>query len=256
MASCIPSIETNNNVLDVIDLRTYPNFTRLQWSNSPHPLSWTHSSSTLSSLQSLLKATTPPPLPLSLPSLLSLSSIQSVANNKQDGVINDNVICEHMYWYSPPLSMLNETKPFKDPLFDYLWTMQNEDEFYSQTINDQLTYELIDTAKLTNHYSMNTKNDALTHKLATLQVEYIRPNASSIVIIIEAQYLPKIYKKIQQLCTIIFTSNNNIYLWSSAQDELEKFQIFNVSKSNIKILDNNIQNEFSTEQNNVITTNN
>ncbi|CAF0847882.1 unnamed protein product [Adineta steineri] len=135
MASSILNIETNNHVLDVTSLTTYPNFTRFQWSNSPHPLSSTHSSSTLSSLQSLLKATTPPPLP----SLFSLLSIHSVANNKQDEVTNDNVICEHMYRYSSPLSMLNETKPFKDPLFDYLWTMQNEDEFYSQTIGDQLT---------------------------------------------------------------------------------------------------------------------
>ncbi|CAF4914514.1 unnamed protein product, partial [Rotaria socialis] len=33
--------------------------------------------------------------------------------------------------------------------------------------------ELIDQAKITKHYSIDTEDDTLTHKPATLQVEYI-----------------------------------------------------------------------------------
>ena len=53
---------------------------------------------------------------------------------------------------------------------------------------------------------MDTENDALTHKLATLQIKYTGQDQSPIVIIIEAQYLPlmntPLFKRIQQLCTI------------------------------------------------------
>ncbi|CAF0946218.1 unnamed protein product [Rotaria sordida] len=72
--------------------------------------------------------------------------------------------------------------------------------------------ELIDQAKLTKHFSIDTENDALTHKPATLQVEFIRQTLPSIITIIEVQYLPSVttplFKKIQQLCAITFTSNN------------------------------------------------
>ncbi|CAF3240679.1 unnamed protein product [Rotaria socialis] len=71
---------------------------------------------------------------------------------------------------------------------------------------------------------MDTEDDALTHKPAALQVEYIKHNLSSIIIIIEVQYLPsstsRLFKKIQQLCSIIFTSQNYIYSWGSALQEL------------------------------------
>ncbi|CAF4965552.1 unnamed protein product, partial [Rotaria magnacalcarata] len=85
--------------------------------------------------------------------------------------------------------------------------------------------ELIDQAKITKHYSMDTEDDALTHKPATLQVEYIKQNLSSIIIIIEVQYLPSstspLFRKIQQLCSIIFTSQNYIYSWGLALQELK-----------------------------------
>ncbi|CAF5043108.1 unnamed protein product, partial [Rotaria magnacalcarata] len=79
-------------------------------------------------------------------------------------------------------------------------------------------------SKITKHYSTDTEDDALTHKPATLQVEYIKQNSSSIIIIIEVQYLPSrtspLFKQIQQLCSIIFTSQNYIYSWGSALQEL------------------------------------
>ncbi|CAF3842689.1 unnamed protein product [Rotaria sp. Silwood1] len=112
--------------------------------------------------------------------------------------------------------------------------------------------ELIDQAKLTNHFSIDTEDDALTHKPATLQVEFIRQTLPSIVIIIEVQYLPSVtnplFKKIQQLCTIIFTSKNHIYSWGSASQELKKFNSFNLFNTNIKIQESDIQAEYSGGQ--------
>ncbi|CAF3957574.1 unnamed protein product [Rotaria sp. Silwood1] len=112
--------------------------------------------------------------------------------------------------------------------------------------------ELIDEAKSTKHFSIDTENDALTHKPATLQVEFIRQTLSSIIIIIEVQYLPSVitplFKKIQQLCTIIFTLNNHIYSWGSALHELKTLNSFNLFKTNIKIREHNIQDECSGDQ--------
>ncbi|CAF4200138.1 unnamed protein product, partial [Rotaria sordida] len=110
--------------------------------------------------------------------------------------------------------------------------------------------ELIDQAKLTKHFSIDTEDDALTHKPATLQIEFIRQTLPSIIIIIiEVQHLPSIttplFKKIQQLCTIIFTSNNHIYSWDSASQELGKLNSYHLFNANIKIQEYNIQAEYS-----------
>ncbi|CAF1142818.1 unnamed protein product [Rotaria magnacalcarata] len=108
--------------------------------------------------------------------------------------------------------------PFQQP--------QNYRCYYIHERTDILLIdELIDQAKITKHYSMDTEDDALTHKPATLQVEYIKQNLSSIIIIIEVQYLPSstspLFRKIQQLCSIIFTSQNYIYSWGLALQELK-----------------------------------
>ncbi|CAM4850358.1 unnamed protein product [Rotaria magnacalcarata] len=128
--------------------------------------------------------------------------------------------------------------PFQQP--------QNYRCYYIHERTDILLIdELIDQAKITKHYSMDTEDDALTHKPATLQVEYIKQNLSSIIIIIEVQYLPSstspLFRKIQQLCSIIFTSQNYIYSWGSALQELSKFQPFQLFNTNIAIIENDIQ---------------
>ncbi|CAF3126947.1 unnamed protein product [Rotaria sp. Silwood2] len=112
--------------------------------------------------------------------------------------------------------------------------------------------QLIEQAKSTTHFSMDTENDALTHKPATLQVEFIRPSLPSTIIIVEVQYLPStttlLFKKIQELMTIIFTSNHYIYSWGPALKELSTFHSFNLFNTNINIKDHDIQNEFSGDE--------
>jgi hypothetical protein len=91
--------------------------------------------------------------------------------------------------------------PFKQP--------ENYSRYFIHSRTDIFIMDkLIDEAKLTYHYSMDTEGDALTHGPATIQVEFIREHESPIIIIIEANYLPPtnspLFKKIQYLSSIIF----------------------------------------------------
>ena len=108
--------------------------------------------------------------------------------------------------------------------------------------------ELIDAAKTSRHYSMDTENDANTHKPATLQVEFIRHDLPSTIIIIEMNYLPPtnspLFEKIQQLCSIIFTSNNTIYSWGPPGKELAELNRFNLFDKEIQIIPINVQDEY------------
>ncbi|CAM4981161.1 unnamed protein product [Rotaria socialis] len=76
---------------------------------------------------------------------------------------------------------------------------------------------------------MDTEDYALTHKPATLQSNTYHQS--------QVHYL----KKIQQLCSIIFTSQNYIYSWGSALQELSKFQPFQLFNTNITIIETDIQ---------------
>ena len=110
--------------------------------------------------------------------------------------------------------------------------------------------KLIHEANTVNHFTMDTENDSLTHRPATLQIEFIKPGSPSIVIIIEAQHLPEQtsirFKKIQQLCTIIFTSRNHIYSWGPVNRESDKFIVFSLFSSNLQIIEHEIQGAFNT----------
>jgi len=134
-----------------------------------------------------------------------------------------------------------QLQPFKQPE-DY------QLHFIHEQIDIQIIDYLFDEAKLTDHYSMDTEDDPFTHELATLQVEFIRYNSSPLVIIIETNYLPEqstpLFKKIQHLGQIIFSSNNHIYSWGPAKKEIKKFDNFSLFR-NIKIVEHNIQDEFS-----------
>ena len=135
----------------------------------------------------------------------------------------------------------DQLQPFKQPE-DY------QLHFIHEQIDIQIIDYLIDEAKLTNHYSMDMEDDPLTHEPATLQVEFIRYNSSPIVIVIEANYVPEqsapLFKTIQHLGQIIFSSNNHIYSWGPAKKEIKKFDNFSLFR-NIKIDEHNIQDEFS-----------
>lgn len=121
--------------------------------------------------------------------------------------------------------------------------------FIHEKTEIQLVDDLIDQGRLTIHYSIDTEGDPFLHRPAILQVEFIRHDAPSIVIIMEASYLPRstspLLRKIQQLWSIIFTTNNHIYSWGPALKELEQFNANNLFNSNIIIYDHDVQEKFS-----------
>ena len=110
----------------------------------------------------------------------------------------------------------------------YCQGIENYSRYFIHSRTDIFIMDkLIDEAKLTYHYSMDTEGDPITHGPATIQVEFIREHKSPIIIIIEANYLPPtnspLFKKIQHLSSIIFTLNNTIYSWGPPKEELNKF---------------------------------
>nr|ABL86706.1 putative envelope protein [Adineta vaga] len=133
-------------------------------------------------------------------------------------------------------------KPFEQP--------KHYSRYYIHEKTDMETMDkLIDEAKLTFNYTLDTEGDAYNRiSAATIQVEFIRPNSPSIVIIIEVNYLPPIssplFIKIRQLCSIIFTSNNRIYAWGYVADELKSFMNLNLFSGQIKADGVNVQNEY------------
>ena len=132
-----------------------------------------------------------------------------------------------------------------------LTPFQQPENYSNYFINRQTTIfildELIDQAKLTNYFSMDTEGDALTKQPATIQVEFIRHPTPPIIIIIEANHLPPmnspLFKKIQQLCSIIFTSNHTIYSWGPAKQELGRFVKFDLFNDTIRIIERDLQRE-------------
>ena len=137
-----------------------------------------------------------------------------------------------------------------------LTPFQQPENYSNYFINRQTTIfildELIDHAKLTNYFSTDTEGDALTKQPATIQVEFIRHPTPPITIIIEANHLPPInspsFKKIQQLCSIIFTSDRTIYSWGPAKQELERFVKFNLFNDTIRIIERDLQWEHNPIQ--------
>ena len=138
-----------------------------------------------------------------------------------------------------------ELTPFKKP-DRYL------DYFINRTTNIFVVDELIDKAELTNYYSVDTEGDPLTHQPAIIQVEFIRRHTTPVIIIIEAQHLPSfespLFKKIQQLCSIIFGSKNTVYSWGSAKTELERYIPFRLFKDPIEIVERDLQWEYNPVQ--------
>lgn len=117
--------------------------------------------------------------------------------------------------------------------------------FINRTTDIFIIDNLIDQAKITNHYSIDTENDPITQRPATIQAEFIQHHTSSTIIIIEANHLPEtnspLFKKIQNLCSNIFTKNNRIYSWGPAKDELKKFVPFNLFINDILIDEQDLQ---------------
>ncbi|CAF1481285.1 unnamed protein product [Adineta ricciae] len=95
----------------------------------------------------------------------------------------------------------------------------------SQRTNTSLLHYLIDLARKTTEYTIDTEHDCVTHEAALIQVEFIR--RQSVVLLIEVCHLPPAstvtFWLIKSLLKIILGPSNIIYSWGNAEHELSLF---------------------------------
>ena len=121
-----------------------------------------------------------------------------------------------------------------------------------------LLIRLIELAKTTRIFTLDTENDIRSGKPAIIQLQFI-PNSTSektIVTIFEMCHLPVvetwIYNSIQQLFQIIFQQDNTILTWGKGRSELSAFKIYPIFESIPYHLPHhiNVQTSFKTWINN------
>ena len=88
-----------------------------------------------------------------------------------------------------------------------------------------LLHDLIQLARETTQFTVDTENDYSTHVPALIQIEFI--GTTSVVLLIETCHLPHpssvLSWLIRSLLSIIFRTSNTIYAWGDVVDELLDF---------------------------------
>ncbi|CAF4170871.1 unnamed protein product [Rotaria sordida] len=124
---------------------------------------------------------------------------------------------------------------------------------YQSTIT--MIDELIIKAKQTKRYVVDTESERNKHEKqgALIQIQFIHSIHHSTIILIETNYLPNsqsiLFKKIKELCAIIFSNNNEIISWGPINDEFKHFNHLDLIHIG-KIVDTNLQFLFSDQYNN------
>ncbi|CAF4397126.1 unnamed protein product [Didymodactylos carnosus] len=89
---------------------------------------------------------------------------------------------------------------------------------------------LIEAAHQTNAVTVDTESDHYTDEPALVQVQLIRINGPSPIILFECAHLPSstssLFKQIQRLSLAIFNSGRTDYSWGELRKEFEPFQCF------------------------------
>ncbi|CAF1655990.1 unnamed protein product [Adineta ricciae] len=123
-------------------------------------------------------------------------------------------------------------KPFEQPKDYRCYFIHEQTSMFTMD-------QLIDEAKQTIHYTLDTEGDPIKHLPGTIQIEFVRPDAPTTVIVIEVNYLPPItsllFTKIKQLCSIILSSNNTIFSWGDIDDELKSFMNLDLFTGGFKV---------------------
>ncbi|CAF4178087.1 unnamed protein product, partial [Rotaria magnacalcarata] len=128
---------------------------------------------------------------------------------------------------------------------------------YKSTI-DTLN-ELISKAYKTKRYVVDTesqKGETERHG-ALIQIQFLYSSDQSTTILIEINYLPdkqsNLYKKIIELCEIIFNNGNEILAWGPLENEFTNFHHLDLIHIDKKIIPINVQSLFSSGKNIQIT---
>ncbi|CAF2889477.1 unnamed protein product [Rotaria sp. Silwood2] len=95
----------------------------------------------------------------------------------------------------------------------------------NQSTSPILLHDLIEQARKTTRFTIDTEDDYYTHQPALIQIEFIQDK--SIILLIQINHLPHsssvVFWLIRSLLKVIFNSLNVIYSWGDAKDELSKF---------------------------------
>ncbi|UJR34546.1 hypothetical protein I4U23_027323 [Adineta vaga] len=118
----------------------------------------------------------------------------------------------------------------------------------SQTTDPSLLHYLIELARKTVKYTIDTEHDYYTYEPALIQIEFIC--RQSIILLIETCHLPQAstvtFWLIKSLLKIIFNPSNIIYSWGDAVNELSRFIHYNLFSWSIlyQMNNNDIQSGF------------
>ena len=95
----------------------------------------------------------------------------------------------------------------------------------NRSTSPMLLHELIEIARKTTNFTIDTEHDCYTHQAALIQIEFIQQK--SIVLLIETCHLPHassvLFWLIRSLMKMIFKPSNVIYSWGDAICELRDF---------------------------------
>ena len=141
-----------------------------------------------------------------------------------------------------------ECTPFEFPSSTYQHFFINKKTTLA-TLDD-----LIEYARHVTHYTIDTESQIQPAPRqpspALLQVEFVNPHRSPVIILVETLHLPPndshLFTKIRQLCRTILSASNTIHSWGTLVDELEKFSQFNLFTGNDiqQVQMKNIQEDF------------
>ena len=107
------------------------------------------------------------------------------------------------------------------------FTPENEYDLYhiNQGTSSLLLQDLIEMARKTTQYSIDTENDYHSHRPALIQIEYVRQR--SVILLVEVGHLPHwssaVFWLIQSLFKVILQPSNRILSWGDGASELSAF---------------------------------
>ncbi|CAF1529444.1 unnamed protein product [Adineta ricciae] len=112
----------------------------------------------------------------------------------------------------------------------------------NRTTAPSLLHDLIQLARRTTRYTIDTEHDYYTHEAALIQIEFIRRR--SVVLLIEMCHLPPTstvtFWLIKSLLAVILSPSNFIYSWGNGIDELGQFVHYDLFSSSTIRRSNNI----------------
>ena len=123
----------------------------------------------------------------------------------------------------------NERRRQQNNMFSALPPFTPENEYDLHHINQRtsslLLQELIEVARKTMQYSIDTENDYHSHRPALIQIEYVRQR--SVILLVEVGHLPHrssaLFWLIQSLFKVILQPSNRILSWGDGASELSAF---------------------------------